>query len=162
MVILGIAAACIVPQIGTRGDLDAAAAARSLMADLLYAQNRAIATQKMHFVEFSGNRHSILARDSDTSPLYTITNPTTQNSYVVALGSSNTTYPNVNISSVSFDGSPSMTIQFDSLGAPWVYNVQQGTSVPLVNDGQIKLTTASADLTATVLIDSATGEASTQ
>jgi prepilin-type N-terminal cleavage/methylation domain-containing protein len=162
IVILGIAAACIVPQIGTRDDLDVAAAARSVMADLLYAQNRAIATQKMHFVEFAGNSYSILARDSDTAPLYTITNPTTQNSYVVTLGPSNTIYPKVSISSVSFDGSPSMTIQFDSLGAPWVYNLQNGTSVPLVNDGQIKLTTASANLTATVLIDPVTGEASTQ
>jgi type II secretory pathway pseudopilin PulG len=162
MVILGIAAACIVPQIGTRDDLDAAAAARSVMADLLYAQNRAISTQKMHFVEFSGNGYTILARDSDTSPLYTITNPTTQNSYVVTLGSSNPMFPEVNISSVSFDASPSMTVQFDSLGAPWVYNLKAGTSAPLVNTGQITLTTTSAGLTASVLIDPATGEASTQ
>jgi prepilin-type N-terminal cleavage/methylation domain-containing protein len=159
MVILGIAAACIVPQIGTRDDLSAAAAARAVMADLLYAQSRAISTQKMHFVEFSGNGYTILARDSDTSPLYTITNQTTQHSYVVNFGSTNPIFPDVNISSVSFDASPSTTIQFDSLGAPWVYNLQQGTSAPLVNNGQITLTTPSAGLTATVLIDPATGEA---
>jgi hypothetical protein len=132
------------------------------MADLLYAQSRAIATQKMHFVEFSGNGYTILARDADTSPLYTITNPTTQNSYIVTLGSSNTNFPDVNMTSISFDGSPSMTIQFDSLGAPWVYNLQRGTSTPLVNNGQITLATSSASLTATVLIDPATGEATTQ
>ena len=43
VVILGIAAAVIVPQMGSRGDLKAAAAARMLMADLIYAQNKAIA-----------------------------------------------------------------------------------------------------------------------
>ena len=162
MVILGIAAACIVPQIGTRGDLDAAAAARSIMADLLYAQNRAIATQKVHFVEFSSTGYCLLTRDSDTSPLYTITNPTTQNSYVVTIGPSNTICPDVSISSVNFDNSPSMTIEFDSLGAPWIYNLQQGTAMPLVSTGQITLSTASPALTASVLIDPVTGEASTQ
>ena len=161
MVILGVAAACIVPQIGTRDDLNAAAA-RAVTADLLYAHNRAISTQKMHFVEFSGNGYTILARDSDTSPLYTITNPTTENSYIVTFGSSSPTFPDVNIASVSFDNSPSMTIQFDSLGAPWVYNLQRGTSTPLVNNGLITLATPSAGLTATVLIDPATGEATAQ
>ena len=159
---LGIAAACIVPQIGTRNDLNAAAAARSVMADLLYAQNRAISTQKAHFVEFSSTGYCLLSRESDTSPLYTITNPTTQNSYVVTIGPSNTTFSNVSISSVNFDGSPSMTIQLDSLGAPWVYNLPQGTATPLVSTGQIKLTTTSPTLTTSVLIDPATGEASTQ
>ena len=37
---------------GTRDDLKAAAAARMLMADLIYAQNRAISTQTRHYVKF--------------------------------------------------------------------------------------------------------------
>jgi prepilin-type N-terminal cleavage/methylation domain-containing protein len=162
MVILGIAAACVVPQIGTRNDLDAAAAARSVMADLLYAQNRAIATQQQHFVEFSGSGYSILSRDSDTSPLYAIPNPTTQNSYVVAFGAANSNFANVSISSVDLDNSPNLTLEFDSLGAPWVYNLQQGTATPLVSTGTITLTTASPVQTASILIDPATGCASTQ
>src|SRR4051794_19271606 len=52
VVILGIASAIIVPQIGSRDDQKAASAARVVMADLLYAQNRAIATQKTHYVLF--------------------------------------------------------------------------------------------------------------
>jgi prepilin-type N-terminal cleavage/methylation domain-containing protein len=162
MVILGIAAACIVPQIGTRDDLDAAAAARSVMADLLYAQSRAISTQKKHFVEFSSTGYSILSRDFDTAPLYTITNPTTQNSFVVTLGAPNTAFSNVSISGVDFDSSLNKTIQFDSLGAPSVFNLTQGTAVPLENTGTISLTTKSASLSASILIDPATGEASTQ
>jgi type II secretion system protein H len=162
VVILGIAAALIVPQIGTRDDLDVAAAARSVMADLLYAQNRAISTQKKHYVEFSSTGYTVLTQDSDTSPLYTITNPTTQNSYVVTLGAVNTTFQNVKIAAVNFDNSPNLAIQFDSLGAPWVYNPQQGTATPLVNTGTITLTTTAAALSANILIDPATGEASTQ
>ena len=53
VVILGIAAAVIVPQMGSRGDLKAAAAARMLMADLIYAQNKAIAAQSKYYVVFN-------------------------------------------------------------------------------------------------------------
>ena len=42
VIILGIAGAIIVPSIGTRNDLKAAAAARVIMADLIYTQNLAI------------------------------------------------------------------------------------------------------------------------
>src|SRR5687768_1834495 len=52
VLILGIAAAAIVPQMGNRGDLKAAAASRIIMADLIYAQTRAIATQTRHYVKF--------------------------------------------------------------------------------------------------------------
>src|SRR5438874_2544168 len=55
VVVLGIASLVILPQITTRDDLKVAAAARALMADLLYAQNRSIALQKMHYVRFNNN-----------------------------------------------------------------------------------------------------------
>src|SRR5688572_19841937 len=62
VVILGIASAVIVPQIGTRSDLKARAAARIVVADLIYAQNMAIASQKWHYVKFdtTNNRYSVL------------------------------------------------------------------------------------------------------
>src|SRR5215475_9916349 len=44
VVILGIASAIIIPQIGSRDDMKAAAAARVLIADLIYAQNLAISS----------------------------------------------------------------------------------------------------------------------
>jgi hypothetical protein len=53
VVILGIAGAIIIPQMGSRDDLKAAAAARVIMADLIYAQNLAITKQANYFVEFS-------------------------------------------------------------------------------------------------------------
>jgi type II secretion system protein H len=162
MVILGIAAALIVPQIGTRDDLDVSAAARSVMADLLYAQNRAITTQKKHYVEFSSTGYTIFAQDSDALPLYAITNPTTQNQYTVTIGAPNTPFQNVNVSAADFDASPSRTIQFDSLGVPSVYNTALRTATPLVSTGTITLSTTSPVLSASILIDPATGDASTQ
>ena len=45
VVILGIASAIIIPQLGTHDDMKVAAAARTVMADLIYAQNTAIAAR---------------------------------------------------------------------------------------------------------------------
>src|SRR4051812_16322402 len=52
VLILGITSAIIAPQLGTRNDVKVRAAARVLVADLLYAQNLAIAQQKMIYVKF--------------------------------------------------------------------------------------------------------------
>jgi prepilin-type N-terminal cleavage/methylation domain-containing protein len=162
VVILAIAAACVLPQFGTRDDLDVAAAARMVMADLAYAQNRAIATQKKHFVAFSGNSYSILSEDSDAGPLYVITNPVTQDGYSITLGQPNTSFENVGIASVNFDGTPLATIEFDSLGAPAVYNASTSIATPLAANGAIILTTAETEQSVSILIDPETGEASVQ
>src|SRR5258706_16435798 len=52
VIILGIAGAIIVPSIGSRNDLKAAAAARGIMADLIYTQNLAITSQGNRYVKF--------------------------------------------------------------------------------------------------------------
>src|SRR5687768_15113383 len=90
VLILGIAAAAIVPQMGNRGDLKAAAAARMIMADLIYAQNRAIATQTRHYVTFdtaaSPQTYRIV---TSMTPLTDVTHPITKaSSYAVTFGSS--------------------------------------------------------------------------
>src|SRR3954452_15878826 len=59
VLILGIASAIIIPGLGSRDDLRCAAAARVVMSDLIYAQNRAIALQKKHYVRFSGQQYSV-------------------------------------------------------------------------------------------------------
>src|SRR4051812_38065552 len=59
VVILGIASAIVIPQIGSREDLNVATAARALMADLIYAQNLAIAKQKSYYVRFYGQNYSV-------------------------------------------------------------------------------------------------------
>src|SRR5687768_7200473 len=100
VVILGIASAVIVPQIGTRSDLKARAAARMVVADLIYAQNMAIATQKWHYVQFdtTNNRYTVyddMPLDPDgtgpqatvvPSPHLPINHPVNKSPYVVQFG----------------------------------------------------------------------------
>src|SRR5260221_11201513 len=81
VVILGITAAIVVPQIGTQSDLKAAAAAREIMADLIYAQNRSIATQTKHYVVFNTTAGSQSYRIKMGSALVDIPQPVTKETY---------------------------------------------------------------------------------
>src|SRR5579872_1651697 len=76
VVILGIASAIILPQLASRDDLRCAAAARALMADLLYAQSRAIARGQMQYVQFSSGSYQVMA-DNAGAPGAVINNPVT-------------------------------------------------------------------------------------
>src|SRR5688500_3499715 len=68
VVILGIASAIIIPQIGTRDDMRVKAAARTLVADLIYAQNLAISTGQVVYIRFdvAGNSYSLLTNPSSS------------------------------------------------------------------------------------------------
>ncbi len=63
VVILGLASAVIVPQISSRDDLKVSSAARTLVADLIYAQNMAITKQQMYYVRFdaANERYTVLS-----------------------------------------------------------------------------------------------------
>ena len=80
VLILAIASAVIVPQIGTRDDLKAAAGARVVMADLIWAQNRAISTQQEQYVVFSGNSYTLWYKNSSGTLTQSI-NPVTESPY---------------------------------------------------------------------------------
>ena len=84
--ILGMASAIIVPQISQRDDLKVTSAARELMADIIYAQNRAIVTQTRQFVKFdtTNKQYKLL---SSTSPETVLTHPVTKNPYIITFGS---------------------------------------------------------------------------
>src|SRR3954451_24604629 len=80
VVIIGLAAGIIIPQISTRDDLRCASAARELMGDLLYAQSRSIAQGKMHYVQFNTTTGAYQVLDA-VSPNNVITNPVSQQTY---------------------------------------------------------------------------------
>src|SRR4051812_19037514 len=120
VVILGIAAAVIMPQIGAQSDLKAAAAARLVMADLIYAQNRAIATQTKHYVVFdtSGKTGYRLAMGPT---LADVPQPVTKElKYQVAFGQKGTALADIALGTVDIEGFK--TIAFDELGVPYSYN----------------------------------------
>lgn len=153
VVILGIASAVIIPQLGTRGDLKAASAARVVMADLMYAQNRAIAKQSTVYVMFDLSAKCIRVQEGSTPT--TITHPVTQKTYVTTFGSNGDTgLTDVEIDSASFDGSE--YIAFDELGAPYSY--VSSTGLTALTTGQIKI--SSDGYVLTLNIEPYTGEIS--
>lgn len=151
VVILGIASAMIIPQIGTRDDLKAAAAARTVMADLIYAQNRAIATQKRHYVRFD-----LVAKTYSISQSYdgsAITHPVNNTPFTVDLDGTSASLDGVTLDSASFDGQT--TVAFDELGTPYAVN-SSGTDVALAAQGTIGI--RSGTFTVNVTIEPFTGE----
>lgn len=156
VMILGICSAVIIPQISSRDDLRVAAAARVVMSDLMYVQNRAIATQKKHFVVFSGQTYTVQSRASDVSPLTTITHPITKGNYVSEFGTSASSANGMNLCTL---GTSSVDILgFDELGAPFSYNAGTGASTSLSASATIPVTAGAKTLT--ISIEPFTGEAS--
>ncbi len=141
VVILGITAAAIIPQISSRDDLKVTAAARQLMSDLSYAQNRAISSQKMVYVQIDeGNQqYQVL---TGLSPKTVLTHPLNKADYQVRFGLLGAHgLEDVQLASANFDGEK--TIGFDEMGAP--YSVSGGTGVATVlSQGTIDLKCGSA------------------
>lgn len=150
LVILGIASAMIVPQIGTRDDLKAAAAARIVMADLIYAQNRSIATQEMHCVAFDldDEKYGVVTA---ASPTAFITHPVSKDPFEVEFATTSG-LEDITIDTADFDDATS--IGFDELGTP--YAVTSGGIVALAASGSIVVT--SGEYSITIAIEPFTGE----
>lgn len=156
VVILGICSAVIIPQLGSRDDLRVAAAARVVMSDLMYAQNRAIATQKKHFVVFAADTYTLQSRDSDGSPLTTITHPITKNNYVTGFGAGAVGRTGLELCNlVAFN--PAI-LGFDELGAPFSYDAVGDISTALTDPATIQI--GSGVQTLTIAVEPFTGETS--
>ena len=85
LVILGIVSAMIIPQIGTHDDSKVASAARAMMADIIYAQNSAVAKQQYFYVVFdkTNNKYDVC---SSVVPVVIITHPVSLNPYEQVFG----------------------------------------------------------------------------
>ena len=97
VMILAITSAIIIPNLGTRDDLKASAGARVIMADLIWAQNRAISTQQKQYVIFSGQSYTLWYKNS-SGTLVQNTNPVTKNTYTTTFGTAGTPLATVSIS----------------------------------------------------------------
>ncbi len=161
VLILGIISVIVVPQIGQRGDLQAAAAARVLISDLTYAQNRAISTGGWTYVTFStANQNYTLYSGTSSAPSATpLTHPVNTGNYTIVFGGtgasalSGATLTSVNI------GSNASTLAFDSTGIPYSY-VGGGAPVELTSPAQAVI--SSNNYSVTVSIEPATGDISAQ
>ena len=155
VVIIGIAAAVVVPQLGTQSDLRAAAAARLIMADLIYAQNRAIATQTKHYVVFDTTNQKYRIRMGST--LVDIPQPIPKESfYEVVLGQKGTALSEISLGTVNIEGFT--TIAFDELGVPYSYNASTSATTALSTSGGSTIPVKCGTFTLTISVEPYTGE----
>ena len=147
VVIIGIASAIIIPQIGSRDDLRAASMARVVMADLVYAQSRAVATQRMHYVRFDteAGRYEVL---DSISPEHLIDHPVNKTPFQVEIGSDRRDgLQQVTLATASFDDQP--VLAFDELGTPFSYD--DSTGIPTaMNAGSVILRSGNHLVTITI------------
>lgn len=148
--ILGVASMIALPFLGSRDDLKCASAARALTADLLFAQSRAIATAKPHYIIFDLARQTYAIADA-LDPVALIDDPIRQAPYQVQVGAG--PLANVFISKASFDGQTILV--FDAQGTPNAYSQADRSFAPL-RSGQVTLCGKEASLT--LSISPATGE----
>jgi prepilin-type N-terminal cleavage/methylation domain-containing protein len=114
--IIGIATAVVVPQMLTAGTLGVQAAARIVVADMLFAQNEAIARQRPVSIVFDqdNERYSLL---DDTGAILSVRwKNGTANNYVVDF-TTDSRFQGVVIASANF-GAGNQALVFDALGGP--------------------------------------------
>ncbi len=120
VVILGIAGAMIVPQLGTRDDQRVQAAARVLTADLMYAQNMSITQQSAYYIAFDigHQKYSVIRSSDDTVAKH----PVNKSAYVVQLGTgAPSAMQGVTIAATTLKGGSGSfytSLGFDELGTP--------------------------------------------
>ena len=112
VIILGIAASVVVPQLLNAGTMTIQAAARMIISDTLFAQNEAIARQSPRKVVFDVPNNAY--RLTDNNDVMLSVNWKAGN-YIMDFDSDNR-FAGVQIQAVDFGGSNSVT--FDELGAP--------------------------------------------
>ncbi len=114
LVIIGIAGAMVVPAMLEPGKMGVQAAARIVIADLLFAQNEAIAKQSTHTVSFdaANNRYSVL----DATGTTVVVNWKEGSGAYVVNFKEDSRFQGVVLNNVAFKGGSA--ISFDALGSP--------------------------------------------
>jgi prepilin-type N-terminal cleavage/methylation domain-containing protein len=161
VVIVGIAAAVILPQLSDDSEYQVDAAARMLLSDLTYAHNYAIATQQNTFVTFPISTEYEICNAVYPS-VTTLTNPITHESYVVVLAqgaASPLTLCNFSSWTVSKKTYP--TIAFNELGEPFTCD-SSGNLTPLTSSVSMTVNSTENNYTHTISIQPNTGEMSIQ
>ncbi|MFN4242118.1 MAG: prepilin-type N-terminal cleavage/methylation domain-containing protein [Tepidisphaerales bacterium] len=158
VVILGVISAVLIPQLTSRADLVASAAARQVMSDLTYAQNQAITTQRRVFVQFTPvsagggvtgrGTYSVLTQ----LPATVMVHPITRSPWTVNFGGGRGAWATVAIDAASFDGRT--LLMFDEAGAPHTIASPSSPPEPL-SDGWVRVTCGG--ITLTIRVEPLTG-----
>ena len=111
MVIMAIAGGVIVANFSSGDQLDARAAARTITADLQYAQDMAITTQDSVTVTFNIDDESYSLSNTSGPMIH----PISKSTYTVSLGPKD---GHGNLDGYSVDFAGDVTVTFDELGSP--------------------------------------------
>jgi prepilin-type N-terminal cleavage/methylation domain-containing protein len=150
VVAIGIIAALSAPLVGGWLAVTPGAAARTLVSDLLYAQNLAITTRSPVCVSFGPDAYTISAGGA------TVTNPVTGRPYVVNVGSGGTgPLAGVSINSLTLGNPINTVLAFDELGEPYAGVSTTTATTPLAAGGSVVLKGQSNPVT--VWIEPGTG-----
>jgi prepilin-type N-terminal cleavage/methylation domain-containing protein len=151
MSIMGIVAAIVVPQMLRPGTLTIQAAGRMVIADILHAQQDAIAQQQVRRLVFDtdANHYRLTDLEGTTLGVAWKTGGAAAENYVVDLAN-DSRFTGVSLSAVDFGGSD--TLEFDDLGAP-----ANGGSVDLVFE-DVRYRVSVAPFTGRVTIEPITSE----
>ena len=147
VVILGIAAALVVPMVSNAADMQVRSAANRIAADMDYAKGLAITHQRSYSVVFDPANESYEIRVEPAGTGDVIENPLTGNDFVVDF-SADSRLSRVNIVSADFDSDSSDAISFDYLGSP--YHGKSTAAGDALNSGQITLQADNFSLTVDV------------
>ena len=170
VVILGIAAAVIVPQMGTRDDLRVDGARRMLMADLIYAQNRSISTQTRHYVVFDTNSsprtYKIVTNLSAANPNGTpVQHPVTRTDEFKAVFGLNAPSGTTNIThGLEVIGLGTVNIEshnvlcFDELGVPYYYDAPTDSTTAISTTGGSSIEVKCGTFSKLITVEPYTGE----
>ena len=119
IVIIAVLAAVAAPALDSLSDTSATMAARTLLHDLTFARQRAVATGTVTWVVFDTGAEtwSVLAEDPDNpgrAAAAVLTDPATGGNFTCTLGTG--TFAGVAITAAAFDGD--VEVGFDWLGRP--------------------------------------------
>ena len=113
LVIIGVAAGIVVPHMLKTGAMSAQAAARSVISDILFAQNEAISMQATRSVVFDVDANQYQLTDGDDAVLAA---PSRSGGLYVVDFAADRRFQGVVLSAANFDDVTTLT--FDALGTP--------------------------------------------
>lgn len=115
LVIIGIAGAVVVPHMLSGGQFGVQAAARVVIADIIYAQNEAVAHQSPRRVVFEPDNNRYMLTDTAGTTMTVSWKSSAQENYIVDF-EQDQRFSGVTLENVDFGGM--MMIEFDDMGSP--------------------------------------------
>lgn len=115
VVVIGIAGAVVVPQMLSAGQIGVQGAVRMVVADILYAQNDAVAQQAVRRVVFEPEADRYKLTDADGVKIDVQWRTGGGEAYEVSF-QDDRRFRGVELVSAEFDGEP--MVEFDALGGP--------------------------------------------